>query len=228
VDAIRLRWWIHHRTGTLRNPEFVQQVLGNRYPTPIVAVEGATRVKQARCAAVNGSILIQGIMAFSHRRSRGASLKIRCHGGAVFAELTSWQFIFWDRSRRALRMQKRKAPGKRTGASLQLNQFVPYLTGSPPSRHGCRYRQEVDCPYSKTICANFQMRFSIPEIDKTNRNPAPVRGSRDNWGLVTGGVSSGAMEVPALTLLERHAEEFRLRYAGGMLRLRPAMKIAIY
>src|SRR5579872_3341470 len=29
---------------------------------------------------------------------------------------------------------------------LHLNQFVPYLTGSPPSRQGCRYRRECRLP----------------------------------------------------------------------------------
>jgi len=42
---------------------------------------------------------------------------------------------------------------------LQLNQFVPYLTGSPPSRHGCRYRRVVDCAHYKTIDRNSQYRF---------------------------------------------------------------------
>ena len=49
------------------------------------------------------------------------------------------QFIAQAGTKKERRMAESQAP------PLQLNQFVPYLTGSPPSRQECRY------PHYKTI-----------------------------------------------------------------------------
>src|SRR6266851_4126828 len=60
--------------------------------------------------------------------------------------------------------EKERLLAKSQAPPLELNQFVPYLTGSPPSRQECRYRQESRCPHYKTIYTNIPWRFSAAAL----------------------------------------------------------------
>src|SRR5882762_4261861 len=67
--------------------------------------------------------------------------------------------------------KKEKRRAESQAPLLQLNQFLPYLTGSPPSRQECRYR------HYKTIYPNSPWAISaaaMPKDEIDSANPSPT------------------------------------------------------
>jgi len=65
-----------------------------------------------------------------------------------------------------MRGQKRRRLADSQAPLLKHNQCLPYLTGSPPSRQGCRYA------HYKSIFASSLWTISIAGIAKTNEKQA--------------------------------------------------------
>jgi hypothetical protein len=86
---------------------------------------------------------------------------------------------------------------------LQLNQFVPYLTGSPPSRQECRY------PHYKTIYPRSLWEISAAAIPKMKEiraiHPADCK-EIEKWPI---GWSSDLVSI--LAVVARLPPQVRLR-----------------